>query len=769
MAWGQTPASYLLPPVKLTVSGAGWLTGAAVTSWTVERELVASTIPGNIRQRNGLSIGAASVTVQPAARSTPWSTAAATRVSTGVSASLYAQDPVDNSILPLGAWVTDETDGTLSSTEVSIDLLEAQYLGRQKPQALEYYTSPILDPLAPIDPAWVLGRLLDQAGFPPVPPPVPSALVAAPLHGGLGILPTAAYPVSPYSSGGTASGWQVLNGDTAVGAAPNSSLLLISDGQIGPRPIRDQLAQNSSGVVFTLNVVGTTYLLDFAQGWIVRVVNDHATNTYTVAVSNNLGAVTDVKTFVGKKSATWPNRIQVQLVRTLTPDTAGTWTQVQARARSGPGFAWSTASTHTATYTALGDWLEQIYVAAGITDPIPGTGIPTPMPFGQFAALQVTPFAAADDLALWSAPKAALKPLGADVGVPIVPPEMDAWTAVQDLSSAYCAATVVGLDGIAKVLTRDDLAGVGAAGVTTDIGAEWADLPWSLDPEDSADRIEVTYYPPSITKVPTGTSTLAAEVWRAAEVIAVPAGQTITIPAVFENRAALNLFTWFVIPTAADPLWSQRSTIIAFDNPNGTGSPLSGTQFLANAVQVSTTTATVKVRNLTNAPMYLVDGNGEPALILRAGQVASYETPALVERGASAEAAERPFAVDLSTWVQSQAEAVRIADYLWGRLSGGGLWKVSGVQCRLDWGHDLARVLRGQHPVTGLDTKVLTAKVAYSGEPGEVTQSLDLVVLPPTWADFDSRWLGKTWANFDTAWSGKTWDDFDANPLWNGA
>lgn len=769
MAWGQSPASYLLPSVKLTVAGTGWLTGAAVTSWSLDRELVTSTIPGNIRQRNGLSIGSASVTVRPSARATPWSTTASSRVASGVAASLYVEDPAGGANLPLGSWVTDETTGTLSSTVVSVDLLEAQYLGRQKVQALEYYTSPILDPLAPIDPAWTLGRLLDQAGFPPIPPPVSSALVAAPLHGGLGILPTATYPISPYVSGGTASGWQVLTGDAAVGAAPNSSLLLISDGQIGPRPIRDQLAQSSSGVVFTLNVVGTCYLMDFAQGWIVRVVNDHATNTYTVAVSNNLGAVTDVKTFVGKQSATWPNRIQVQLVRTLAPDTPGTWTQVQARVRSSPSAGWSSASTHAVTYSALADWLEQIYVAAGITDPIPGTGIPTPMPFGQFAALQVTPFAAADDPALWAAPKALLKPLSADVGIPMVPPEVDTWTAIQDLSSAYCAATLLGLDGVARVLTRDDLAGVGTTGVTTDIGAEWADLPWSLDPDDSADRVEVTYYPPSITKVPIGSSTLAAEAWRASEVIAVPAGQTITIPAVFENRAAINLFTGFVIPTAADPLWSQRSTIIAFDNPNGTGSPLSGNQFLANAVQLSTTSATVKVRNLTNATMYLVDGNGEPALILRAAQVASYETPALIERGATADLAKRPISVDLSTWVQSQAEAAKIADYLWSRVAGGGLWKVTGVQCRLDWGHDLARVLRGQHPITGLDSKILIAKVSYGGDPGEVTQALDLVVLPPTWDDFDTRWVGKTWANFDTAWAGKTWDDFDANPMWNGA
>ncbi|WP_418061726.1 hypothetical protein [Pimelobacter simplex] len=773
MAWGQTPASYLLPSVKLTVAGTGWLTGAAVTSWSLDRELVASTIPGNIRQRNGLSIGAASVSVRPAVRATPWSTTPATRVGTGVPATLYVEDPAGGASLPLGSWVTDETDGTLSSAEVSIDLLEAQYLGRKRGQALESYNGPLLTPEAPIDPAWTMGRLLDQAGLPPVPPPVSTAIAAAPLHGGLGVLPTQVYPVSPYLPSGEVSGWQVLTGDTAVGPSSDSGLILIADGQVGPLPVRDLLATAPAGVCITLNVVGTVFLLDFAQGWMIRIVNDRTTNTYTIAVSNNLGAVTDVRTFPGTQSTDWPNRVQIQLARAISPTTPGMWTQFLARARSGPSAAWSNWSTHTANYTPSADWLEMLYVVAGVPDGLPGTGVPVPMPVGQFAAVQINPGSDASNAGLWLAPKARLKPMGADAGVPMVPAGMDAWTAVQDLSSAYCAATVVGLDGVATVLTRDELAGVGNPGVVTDIGAEWSDLPWTLDPDDSADRLEVTYYPPSLTKVPVGSSALAAEVWRATEVIAVPAGQTITIPATFESRAAINLFEGFLIPTTPSPLWSQRSTIIAFDNPGGTGSPLSGPQFKANAVQTSATTANIKVQNLTAATMYLVDGNGEPALILRAGTVASYETPAIVERGAEPEAAERALAVDLSTWVQSQTEAERIADYLWARLSGGGLWKAASVRCRLDWGHDLARILRGQHPATGLDSKVLISKVGYDGQEGEVAQTIDLVLLPPTWADWDALNAATpvldTWAEWDSRYATKTWTDFDANPLWNGA
>lgn len=780
MAWGQTSASYLLPSVKLTVGGTGWLTSAAVTSWSLERELVASTIPGNIRQRNGLSIGAASVSVRPTTRATPWSITPATRVTTGVPASLYVEDPAGGANLPLGSWVTDDASGTLSSSEVSVELLEAQYLGRKRTQALESYNGPLLTPEAPVDPAWTMGRLLDQAGFPPVPPPIPSALVAAPLHGGVGVLPTEAYPVSPYLPSGEISGWQVLSGDTAVGASSNSGMILIGDGEIGPLPVRDTLLTSPLGVTITLNVVGTGYILDFAQGWVVRIVNNPTTSTYTVAVSNNLGDGTNPQTFAGQQSADWPTRVQVQLARATSPTTPGMWTEVLARARSGPGVAWSSWSTHAANFTPLADWRELIYVVAGLPSSVeqpgialPGTGIPGPMPPGQFAALQIAPGQDTSNPGLWAAPKARLKALGADLGVPMVPPGMDVWTAVQDISSAYCAATVVGLDGTAKVLTRDELAGVGIAGAVTDIGAEWADLPWTLAPDDSADRLEVTYYPPSLTSVAMGTSALAAEVWRATEVIAVPAGQTITIPATFENRAAINLFEGFVIPTSPSPLWSQRSTIIAFDNPSGTGSPLSGTQFKANAVQTSATTAVTKVQNLTNATMYLVDGNGEPALILRAKTVASYETPAMVERGAAAEEAVRALSVDLSTWVQSQVEAEKIADYLWARISGGGLWKASSVQCRLDWSHDLARVLRGKHPATGLDSKILTAKVTYNGDEGEVTQTLDLVLLPPTWADWDALNAATpvldTWAEWDTRYATKTWNDFDANPLWNGA
>lgn len=744
MAWtlGRTPDLYTLPSVE--VEGAAWLAGGKVESFSLERELVASVIPGNIRGRQGLSVGTADVDVTFEDRVTPWSTDPARRVAVRAPVRLFVSDDGDE--LDLGSWVIAPTSGSLTSTGVALELLEAQSVGKQIAQALPpHQAGPFV---TKVDPAWVVGRMADQAGFPPVPRPVASALLAVPLHGSFTSVPVPSYPVPLYSAGGAVTTWEVIAGDVAVGAGPASSALLVADGAKG-QVISDVFLAGSKAYI-TLNVVGTVTLSDTVQGWQIRITNSGSTHTIEVCNSAD-DTFTAPVSYAAGSSADWPTRVQLELTRTQVPipDTnRGQWGSFSVRARSSHTAAWSAAASDATTYNPGPTMVEAISVVAGAT--------------GRFAALQVSTVA---DPALWAPSQAHLQPIGGDMGLPWVPAGTNVWPAIQDVCSAWLAAGIVGNDGIFRLLSRDDLAGVNSLGEDTDVGQEWDDLKWTLDSDDTVDRVQVTFTPPQVKETVYNTTTLAPEVWRAEDVIKVAAGATVTIPAAFDNLAAVALFTNFTTPTAPSVLWAQTSTLIAFNNPDGSGSPLDNGDWAATVVQTSSTTATITIRNRTASPMYLVDGNGEPALILRAQLTASYETAQVVERGAPAEVAQSPLEVDLTPWVQSADEAARIADYLYARLRGKALWKASSVRCRLDWSHDIGKVLRLRHEESGLVAKALITKVALAGQPGEIGQTLDLVLLPWTYADHAATFAGQTYADHAVEQAGATYADHAANPL----
>ena len=727
----------------------GWLSGAVVGSWSLDRELVASTIPGNLRQRNGLSIGAASTTVRPANPAAPWSTTPATQVTSGVPANLYAQAS-DGTTKPLGAWVTDETDGNLTSDSVPVDLLEAQYAGRDVPPLLPAYNGPDSAPGVPavLDPVWAISRLLTQIGFPSTPPVAdPTSLILAiPADGGLHLIRPAGSTWRPWAGGVDA--WETLYDNGPLCGSFGTMVQCASEGQ---SPISDRFGAGAS-VYLTLDVIGTVAVADLLQGWELRIVNDSFTSTHTIAVTNGSSVTptpVDPKTYAEGLSQDWPHRIQVELQRSSVVVGVADrhWSQFRARARTSPTAAWSAWSTHTID-TAVSDLGEMLSIGGN----------------GRWAGVCLT---TTPDPALFAPAKAILKPLGGHAGFPTGDVEVDVWENVQDACSANLAACIINLDGIARVLNFDDLAGANVVGDVIDVGTEWEDLGWAVDAEDTADRVALTYSPATITDV---VSDSAPQAGALIEIVTVPAGETATIPVAFENRAARGIFTTFIIPDGTpDWRWAQNSLVCAFDNPEGTGTPLTDGQFRIVLTASSASSATVQVTNLTAAPLYLVDGNGEPCLIIQARRVATFGTTRLAEAGASADTARTPLELNLGTWVQSDAVAGEIARRLWDRVSGPGLWKASAVKCRLDWSLDIGQVRRIRHDRSGLVATVLITKVHLDGDAGQIDQSIDLVVLAPTYDDFAAAWPSATYDDFAALQGARTYADHSADPLWTGA
>lgn len=764
MPFGKTGAVYTTPDVRLVLDGAAWLSDAAVSSWSVDRRLVASVIPGTIRQANGLSVGAASVSViNTESRVTPWSTDPARLVRTDLPAGRLEVVDGDET-LPLGAWVLNPVTGALSSREVDVDLLEAQYAGKQRPQRLPAYSAEPFNPDSPVDPVWAIARLAEAAGFPATPPPVESAFLALPLDGSF----MATVGAETYSPTGETPGWTLLP-DGTVGGESGTTASMTASADIDGTPIND-LFRSGRYAYFTLNVSGAAYLTDFVGGWQIKIVNDATTGTHTFGVCHNGTGAFASTPFTPSLDPDWPDRVQVRLSRTWD-DATGRWSNTYGNARSSASAAWSAEVSGTGAFAPIAGF-ELFLVFAG-TD-LPDGGIVGAAP-GQFSGLQVT---RSDDPELWLPAKAQLKPLGADMGLPWVPPEMDTWTAIQNLCSAWLAAAILDSDGMLRVLSKDDLAGV-AAGVPIVVDDDLEDLPWTSDPNDKHDRLEVTYAATLIRNAEVGTTKLAPEAWRAEDVIHVPAGATVTIDAALEDRGAVGIFSKFTIPGSESSAWqSQTSNVSVYGTPDGTGDPIPVEQIAIQADQTSATTARITYVNRSGASHYLVtdadlaEGGGEPSLILRARSVATY-TPNLLARGKSVDDATNPLAVDLTPWVQRAQDAEAIANYLWGRLSGRA-WKVESVKCRLDWTLDIGQIRTLTHPDSDLESKVLIAAVKYDGKPGQITQSLDLVLVPWTYADFSAAWAAvdpaSTYADFATAQgSTRTYADMSADDNWTGA
>lgn len=749
--WGPTSDVYTLPTVRLTSADAPWLADAAVVSWQVERELVGSTLPGNIRARSGLSIGDASAVVAVESGTlAPWAAATSRRVTVGARARLFVQAD-DGGTLDLGAWLIDPTSGNLTSRETQVDLTEAQYVGRKPKQALPVRGIEAL----PVDPVWMIARLAEQVGFRAAPMPLPGqTFLDLPLDGafdGRGL---------PGASIDGLDGWAVLPGDVIVGTVGDGNLTTTPD------PIAADTWKVGGSIYLTFNVVGEARVLDVAQAWKVLVNSDG-----TLGVCNSLAGTVVTGTFVPGLSADWPTRVQVEIQRDynislMTP----TWTAFRARARSAPDAAWSAWVEDSTDAAEQFDGIATTYFLLG--QDFDGVTI-TPADPGSIAAVQLSRGEPSADL--WAPATTRLKPLGGRVQVPTATAGDDVWTTVQNIAAANLAAVHLNRDGVLTVLDRDDLAGAGADGVVTLVDEEWTDLAWTLDPADAADRLEVAALVPAIQKATvTATSTPAPELWRAEEVIEVPAGgQIITLNVEVDGKAAEGLFTSFVTPAdlVIDPTLASRFSVVCHaTGRDGSGALSTVDKFSISAIPLSPSRMQLKFRNTGTVPLYLVDANGEPCVIVRASRVATFETPQTVQRGAAEDEAESSLAVDLGVFVQRIEDMEDIADYLWARLGSAPSWKAASVQCRLDWSHDIGKVLRLIHVRTGLEEKALITKVTYDGSAGEITQTLDLVRLPWTWSDFDQRWAGATWSSgFDSRWAGSTWDAYDADPLDLGA
>lgn len=698
----------ILPEILLRIPGGTWPLGQGLPvgtgrcdSLNLDRELVAASLPGQVRGKTGFSIGTASVAVaQPRDRQfTPWSPSLDRLVDAGTEAELVAWDERTGTETPLGRWLVAKPAGSLKSSQIAVELDESQARGRDLPNRLPAVAGPV-------DPVWIVDQFARQMGY--LSTPVPSGFgYTMPLCGGLDSHVTTGLTVAPTAGAGAV--WSV---DTGVPGLASATVL--------PR----WNVISNFPLTFAVNYTGTVTfrLSEYApdQGIDVEL------GPGTIRARFNGGAWSTAQPFTAGMDPNWPTRVQVLVTRSGTTLTI--------RARSSATGALSTAINLTATIETL------FSVGVVALD-------------GGISGLALVP--AADDAGLWAAPSATMSLLDGRVSAPWVPSELKVWPAIQHVCDSWGGIAVKSNDDHLRVLNRHEAAGSNRPKTVIDVDRLAEDIRWEVAADDFADRLETTWYPPTWPDEFTDPSE-----WTV-DRLHVPAGSTVAVDV--DLGGYVRRLLPFLNVADPDLQIDSNSEWDANTAADGFGTPVVA-GITVSVEHQSPARARVTVKNTSSVDVWMVadGGDGATGLILRGVGKATQEDAATITRGAAEIDAKHPLEIDLGRTVQSRADADALTSYLWERVNRR-RFRVNGVRLPLDWSRDLADILLLDHARSGLSLNALVTGIHI--DPGTPGMTVDLAALPPIWSDFDAAWAGATGDDFDAAWAGLSGVAFDNDPL----
>ncbi|WP_028474097.1 hypothetical protein [Nocardioides alkalitolerans] len=721
-----------------------------VTSWDLERELVAAAVAGTVRGP-GLSIGSGNLTIAHTDLSrTPWAKGAL-RIKTGGEAVLVGEAS-DGETMALDTWLVGPKSGSIGGASISVPLREKQYAGRRQQNLL-----PILAG-AHADPAWIVDVLARQLGYYTTPPPVPSALTSLPMNGAVWEEANAANP----SEFEVPTGWGALRGALGPTGLVDIAVQLGVSGWIYTQgvyiPMSDPRLMRDEPLFWTLDVRGVV------EGWFgygptgqvhIRIDRDAG----ELAIRGGTSRAWVTVPFTPGANGDYPDRVQVQIERTGTPDPSdnprssiGTFGPSRARARSSATAPWSAWAVEPWVGVTNGIYDLAYKAAAG----------------SSFAAAQVTTVA---DPLLWKPPTADIDKLGGIIVAPYLPATTDVWSGIQAVASSWLAAAWRDRDGVLRLRERGYLAGNGPVRESIDVGRKVEDLPWTLDPADTADRLVVQWSPVDVV---TPIANEFPVLWEAPEALRVDPGKSVTLMADLD-RLGFEHGTQFSPSNAVPwyPMWSiygeQLSTWSANPERDGSGPQPGDGALQITTRRISAGRVEVTIRNASAQVLWTVDAQGNPHLKMRGWGRMDQNQPATIERGVPEDLATNKLEVSLGSHVQRAEDAEAIADHLYARLSAERMFRINSLRVVPDWSRDIGQIVELFHERSALRVKALIVKVAMSGDGGSVTQQLDVVWLVPTYRDLREAWVGRSYADLKAHWAGRTYADLTDDPLSTGA
>lgn len=778
--WVENPPLAHLQTVSEPVAGVPAVppTRWKVATWSTTREISASALPGQVRARTGLSIGTGRALVKRDPDDFPWKKRLVYEL-TGQNAELRIA-PENLTEIPTGQFQVAEISGNLTDLGVEVDLDERTIEGRDKAANVRgwEYISRYQTENTWVDPAWIIEQLARQMGYgvgtqPGQPLPdgdIYEPILDVPLQGSL----TPAYPAEAAYLDFNGVSWTSLDagrgniiavtgddsdgsGDTRVRYSlfsPLQASLTLTFDLDGDLQFQWVAIDTEAVMSFSLAPVTpgppsetTLYQLDVFSWGDNDVYNGSSTAQFTLPVSEDR-----------------PCGFQVQFEFNNGVPSSTVWTSSRARVRRGEGQPWSAWVTRAMANTVSAVTNENS--EAGLFEPefLLSSG-------HKLSRLSAVNTAQGNDPdSLWTATsgpegKIYLEPLLGKIISPWLSPELSVWAAMQEVVNAWQGALITDVYGDLHLLNRYSLTGVGTGEERAiDVGLRFEDIPWQMNHADQADRLVLRYRPASL--VLATQNSQVHNLWEADSVIIVWPG---TNEVFFSTEYVYPLYFSPFYQKGEIPSSQYGNEWDAYRYNNGTGAHITPDQADFSIRQVTTSTYAVTILNRTNEPFHLVDSTGAPFLKIRTSGFVTQTEEARIELGVSSSAARNPIEIDANNYIQNVDDAQAIAEFIWGRVNQRS-WRASTINAVPDYRLDLGDVVELVHERTAMRSNALVTKVHLEGEPGQLRQHLDLVLIPPTWEDFDEAWAAYlpnppgSWTEFDALWAPYTWADFDRTP-----
>lgn len=746
-----------------------------VASWESTREIASSALPGQIRHKTGLSVGTGKALVKRDSSDYPWRQRDVYALTGSAAQILIA--PEGATEIPTGQFRVAPTEGDITTVGVEVDLDERQIQGRDKAANVlgDQWTSALSFEDGIADPAWLVSELARQMGFGVTAEPNQDGYVPmldVPLQGSL----SPAWPrgIDFRMQSGTPQ-WGEFDGlislfspdePTTVQYAryaliqPMSTLMTLTFDAYDRAEFQWIRSDQTVNGTLNLTVLNRT----------MANPDEFQVTMSSRGLNGTMNASTGPVTYTYPIPEDRPSGIQVQVE--LTPSASGNnWNSARFRARRGAGSAWSAwSAVHTITNpvspqdTDFNFWLRpnDLNEAAHLARV---SVVDSANPVGTWTEDQ-----------LWAAQspnqqgRLYLEPLFGTIRSPWLDPDLTVLNAMQAVVQAWQGALITDVYGDLHLLNRFSLSGVSTGTEPLlDVGLNFEDLPWVMDYSDQADRLVVKYRPARIVAASPAATALPT-LWETSDLITVPGNSTVSVFFSLDYIYPLDLL---LVPFVRKGLTGQAvaHTWDAHPNSDGTGASADpDTDMSLQLQRVTSATWKIEITNHTGSTLYMVDETGTPYLKIRSSYYLDQTQEATVERGLASGDAQNALEVDLSNYVQNDEDANTLADFLWARVNRR-VWRAKTVRSVPDYSIDLGDIREIVHSRTQVRSNVLVSKVKLAGEPGAVTQELDLILIPPTWEDFDEAWGPEyhtsppgSWTEFDALWAPYTWQDFDRTP-----
>lgn len=762
-AWvEETPLAHVETVSSDAVSGR-WQVG----SWNSVREIASSSLPGQVRHKTGLSVGTGKALLKRAANDYPWKQRDVHAL-TGSEAQILLA-PQGSTEIPTGQFVIADVAGDINTLGVDVDLDERQIEHKDSTPGVldQQWASGITQEEINAqvkDPIWLVSELAEQMGFRAGPNVTPgedgyNPILDVPLQGSL--LPREPLNV-PFSTEDTIS-WEA-NDEGVVGLSTDfdQSIMVVYEVEsLVPQSFTINLDIDNAWAGFEWNDIDTNGRIGI-QLKAETGNSDVDLNIFSTGSNGVSNANTNVNNLDMTRDTDTPNRIQIEVTMGVASSTG--YNSASFRVRRRDGF-WFGPYVHTMTnqLSRVNEHNIEMEVFGNISV---GDGI-----LSNYSVVDNSVVSAAVRADLLNTiggdqGRIYLEPLFGTIQSPWLDPDLGVWSTMQAIVEAWQGALITDVYGDLKVLNRNTLAGLNNLQQEriVDVGLRFEELPWVMNYADQADRLVLKYRP--LTAVVADPSQVGLPfIYEFQDKLIVWPGSNeffFTLEYLYPTDLKLIPFNRKDSDNGVYHVWD------AYRYNNGTGAHIApGTDISMRIDRVSSSTWKVYIVNLTASPFHMVDNTGTPWLKLRSSWWYDQTQEATVERGVSATESKTGIEIDLGHYVQHPDDANALADFIWARVNRRS-WKATTVVTIPDYRLDLGDVIEVQHKRTGVKSNALVSKVELDGKPGEVGQKIDLLLMPPTWEDFDEAWANalpsSTWTTFDSIWDDYTWEDFDRTP-----